>query len=207
MPHLERAGAQAEDLLDPAEDLVGEGDFVRSVHLGLDDVDRARAAVPDRTGGFKVVHRDQRRHGGIEHALRDLRTIEHDGVGIHVVPDIADQHEAASGQRQGAAVRGRVFAIEFQAPLEGLAALLEAGRQVAPHQAEPVAIDQHLVGRIDRRDAVFEILNGGNRRFHQDVGDAGPVGFAIALEGSMTISRWMPLLRSRIAVGWPGAPR
>ena len=41
-------GRQAEDVLDAAEQLAGERHLVRSVHLGLDDVDRPGAAVLPR---------------------------------------------------------------------------------------------------------------------------------------------------------------
>src|SRR5690606_24932843 len=42
---LQGVAGQAEDVLDAGEDLAGEGHFFRTVHLRLDDVDRAGAAV------------------------------------------------------------------------------------------------------------------------------------------------------------------
>ena len=88
------------------EEIVGEGDLVRPVHLGLDDIDRAGAAVAERALTFQVVDRDQRGDGGVEHGLGDLPAflVEH-RIGEHVVADIAHQHEAAPVQAQLAAVR------------------------------------------------------------------------------------------------------
>ena len=43
--HLQGVARQAEQVFDAREQLVGEGDLVRPVHLRLDDVDRAGAAV------------------------------------------------------------------------------------------------------------------------------------------------------------------
>jgi hypothetical protein len=44
---LDGAVGQAQQLLDAAEQLAGKGHFGRAVHLGLDDVDAAAAAVAD----------------------------------------------------------------------------------------------------------------------------------------------------------------
>ena len=59
-----------------------------------------------------------------------------------------------------------------------LAALLEIGGQRAVHQAERVAIDQHLVLGIDGGDAVFHVEDGGDRGLHHHVGDAGRIVLA-----------------------------
>ena len=59
-----------------------------------------------------------------------------------------------------------------------LAALVEIGRQRAVHQAERVAIDQHLVLGIDGCDAVLHVEDGGDGRFQHDVGDAGRIVLA-----------------------------
>ena len=55
--------------------------------------------------------------------------------------DVADQHQAAAGQAQLAAVRRPVDAVGLKAPLPPAPALLEARRERAAHQAEPVAVD------------------------------------------------------------------
>ena len=55
------------------------------------------------------------------------------------------------------------------------AALGKPRRQIAAHQAEPVAIHRHLVRAVDRRDGVLEIHDRGQGRFELDVGDASRV--------------------------------
>ena len=45
---LEGIARQAQQILDLGEQLAGEGGFLRPVHLGLDDVDRAGARVAAR---------------------------------------------------------------------------------------------------------------------------------------------------------------
>ena len=76
------------------------------------------------------------------------------------------------------AVRRLVDAVGVERARERLAALLEIGRQRAVHQAERVAIDQHLVFGIDRRDAVFHVQDGADGRFQDHVGDAGRIVLA-----------------------------
>ena len=76
------------------------------------------------------------------------------------------------------AVGGLVDTVGIECALQRLAALFEVGRQRAVHQAERVAIDQHLVFGIDRRDAVLHVENGGDRQFHDHVGDPGRIVLA-----------------------------
>ena len=125
------------------------------------------------------MDREQAGDRGIQDAFGDFRAlvVEH-GVGEHVMADIAHQQQAAAVQRQLLAVRRRVDAVRVERARQRLAALLEIGRQRAVHQAEPVAIDQHLVLGIDGGDAVFHVQDGGDRRFQDDVGDAGRIVLA-----------------------------
>ena len=81
-------------------------------------------------------------------------------------------------QRQLLAVGRLVDAVGVERALQRLAALLEIGRERAVHQAERVAIDQHLVLGIDGGDRVFHVENGGDRRFQDHVGDAGRIVLA-----------------------------
>ena len=76
------------------------------------------------------------------------------------------------------AVGGLVDAVGIERALERLAALLEIGGQRAVHQAERIAVDQHLVLGIDRRDAVFHVEDGRDRRFQDHVGDASRIVLA-----------------------------
>ena len=111
MPILRCVAGKPEHVLDGAEQLVGEGDLVGPVHLGLDDVDRAGAACCERALPLRSwiaiseVTAASRMLSGISGRLVEHR------VGEHVVADIAHQHEAAPVQAQLAAVRGRVDAV------------------------------------------------------------------------------------------------
>ncbi len=76
------------------------------------------------------------------------------------------------------AVGGLVNAVGVQRARQRLAALLEVGRQRAVHQAERIAIDQHLVLGVDGGDAVFHVEDGADGRFQDHVGDAGRIVLA-----------------------------
>ena len=76
------------------------------------------------------------------------------------------------------AVGRLVDAVGVERAFQRLAALLEIGGQRAVHQAERVAIDQHLVFGIDGGDRVFHVEDGRDRRFQDDVGDAGRIVLA-----------------------------
>ena len=104
------------------------------------------------------------------------------------------------------AVGRLVDAVGVERALECLAALLEIGRQRAVHQAERVAIDQHLVLGIDRGDAVFHVEDGDDRRFQDHIGDAGRIVLADRWPRSILSSICMPLLTSRIADGAAASP-
>jgi hypothetical protein len=94
---LERVRRQAEDLLDAAEQFGGEGNFLGTVLLGLDDVDRAGAAVVERAVGVadrEAVDRAGAGDLGVEDALGNLVAVgvEDRGVG-HEVADVADEQQ------------------------------------------------------------------------------------------------------------------
>ena len=122
------------------------------------------------------MHRDQRGDRGIQQALRRLaaRRIEH-RIGVHVVTDVAHQHQAAARQRKRAAIRRGVFAIGGQAARDRAAVLVEGLGQCAAHQAEPVAIGRHLVLGIDAGDRVLAVLDRGDRGLQHHVGNTGRI--------------------------------
>ena len=177
---LDGVGRQAQHLLDMVEDLVGEGHFLGPVHLGLDDVDGAFGGVAGATGLLQVVHGDEHRAHGVDHAFgRFPAFLVQDGGAGHEVADVAHQHERAALQRQLTLAVGRgVDAIGVQAAGEGLAALADFLGEVALHQAQPVAVDVGLVLTVDGRDGVLAVHDGGDGRFHHHVGHAGRVGLA-----------------------------
>ena len=109
---LDGVRGHAERLLDAAENLDGERDLVRPVHLRLDDIDRAGAGIGAAAGGPDVVQGGQRRHHRVHDAFRHLVAVAVEDRRIgHEVADIAHQHQRAAGQRQRAAVRRGVGAV------------------------------------------------------------------------------------------------
>ena len=156
------------------EDRIGECRLLGAVHLRLDHIDRAGAAVARALGLLQVVdgagHRDHRVHQPLG---RGLPVLAHD-IGGHQMAHVAHQEQGAPLQRHGAAIGAGDGAVTLQAAGHDLAALLEALGQVALHQAQPVAIDADLVLGIDGGDAVLAILDGRQRRLQHDI--AQPAG-------------------------------
>ncbi len=77
-----------------------------------------------------------------------------------------------------AAVRSRVDAVGVHRAGEGLAALGDLLGEGAVHEVQPVAVADHLVVGVDRRDGVLEVHDRGHRGLQQQVLDAGRVGRA-----------------------------
>ena len=174
--HLQGARRHAQQLLDATEQLVGEGHFERPVHLRFDDIDAAGARV---AATLEVMQGDQAGHHRIEDALGNLMAFAIDDRRVaHQMADIAHEQQRAAVQGQFAAIGGGVDAIGVEAPGDALAALVQLLGQVALHQAQPVAVDQHLVGGIDGGHRVLAVHDGGQRRFHQHVLHPGGVGAA-----------------------------
>ena len=188
MPSLHGVCRQPEQGFDPREQFTCESDFLRAVHLGLDDVDRPRARIADavRAVALEVVDGD----GGRDHRVEDafgnfLAAAVQDGRIGHEVADVAHEQQRAAVQRDLAAGSLRagaetrlVLAVRVQAAGERLAALGDLLRQRALQDAQPVAVRQHLVLRIHHGHRVLEVQDGGQRRFDAHVGDAGGVGLA-----------------------------
>jgi hypothetical protein len=108
----------------------------------------------------------------------------------HQVADVAHQHEAAAGQSERAAVGRGIGAIGVEPPLDGPAALLQRRREVALHEAEPVAIDRDLVLGIDRRDRILAVHDRGDRSLQHHVGDPGRVVLAdrmVAIDADLDV--------------------
>ena len=158
---------QLEEFLDPTEQFVGKGNLRRTVHLRLDDIDAATTGI---ALALQVVARDQRGHHRIENSLGDFVAglVENRGVG-HQVPHVAHEQQGAAMEDHRLAVAASVFAVGVQAAGDGLAALLELVDQRTLHQAQPVAIDDHLVVGIDRRDGVLTVHDGRKRRLDQQI--------------------------------------
>ena len=123
-----------------------------------------------------IVQRDQRGEGGIEHTFRRRLpvAVEHAFV-RHQMPDVTDEHEAAARQRERLAIRRGVAAIGREPARERLAVFLKRLDERSVAEAEPIAISGDLVKWIDRGDRVFQIHDGGDCRFEDDVGNAGGI--------------------------------
>jgi hypothetical protein len=146
-----------------------EGDFLGSVHLGLDDVHAARAAVAQGAQFLQVVQGHEAGDHGVEDAFLDLLAVQKHGVRGHEVADVAYEQHAAAGQDQGGTIRRGVLTVGIQAALDGFAALGEVGRQVASQEAEPVGVGLGLVLAVHRRDGVLEVHDGGHGGFQYHV--------------------------------------
>ena len=164
---LEGGLRQAEHVFDPAEQLGGERDLVGTVHLRLDDVDGPGAAVDQRAVGVTLLESVDRRRAGEERvhdAFEHLVALGvHDRVVGHQVTHVADEQQRASGQHELAAVRGGVVAVLVEHPGERAAVLVHLGGQVAPVQAQPIAVGADFVVGVDGRHRVLEVDDGGHR--------------------------------------------
>ena len=144
------------------------------MHLRLDDVDAAGAAVLELAEALQVVEGAEARDRGVQNALEHFVAIGvQDGVRGHQMAHVAYQQQTASGENQRFAVRCRELSVRSQGAMNRFAAFLERLLQLAGHQAQPVAIDGGFVFGIHCRHRIFAILNGGDGGFQQHVLDAG----------------------------------
>ena len=126
------------------------------------------------------MHCNQRRHHRIHQAFANFAAfaVMHGGVG-HQVSHITHQHQRTAFEGDLSVAIRRGVATVFGHPTgHGFTALLECFRQIALHQAEPVAIGQHLILGIHRSDTVFAIHNGRKRGFDDHIGDTCGIIFA-----------------------------
>ena len=115
---------------------------------------------------------------GIQNGFRHFRAIQLHRINHHVMANIAHQHHGTPMQRDGATGRALKHAIRVQAAHHGLATLIEARFQIAAHQAKPIAIHSNLVFRIHGGDGILAILDGGQRAFQGNIGNARRIGLA-----------------------------
>ena len=170
--HLQRVAGEVQRILHPGEELIGPGHFLRPVHFRLHDIDAAMARIAHR---LHIMQGDGHGAHGVQNGLGRLGAVKLHRIRHHVVAHIAHQHHRTAMQGQAAAGGGGINAVGIEPARHDLAALLEAGFERAIHQAEPVAIDLHLIRGIDGGDAVLAILNGGQRRFQHQIGHAGQI--------------------------------
>ena len=177
--HFQGVASQAQDVLDASEQGVRERHLLRPMHLRLHNINTTRSAVLDMSLAIQVVHRDQGGNGRVQKSFRDFPPgrIQH-RIRVHMMPDIADQHDAASGQPKRSARRLGVLPIGVQLAGHHPPGFFERVLQGAIHQAKPVAVGEHLVVRIDGCDGVLAILDRRQRRFQHQIGHAGGIVLA-----------------------------
>ena len=176
---LQGVARQAEDVLDAAEQLVGEGGFFRTVHLRLDDIHAAGAAVLAAGVAVQVMNGDQAGEQTVLDAFRHfVAVLVEDRIVGHQVADVAHEQQRAAVQGQFGTVGPGVDAVRVHGAGEGAAALADFLGQVAFHQAQPVAVDHYLVVGVDRGDRILAVHDGGEGGFHQHVLHACGIGLA-----------------------------
>ena len=161
------------------ENFIGKRHFVRPVHFWFYNINAGRARIADRAGAAQIVHRDQNADRRVHQAFGNFSAgaVER-SVGIHVMADVADQHQAATMQAQLPAGGRAVNAIRPQPTLDDAIAFGEARRQRAVHQAKPIAINEDLVLRINGGNGIFHVDDGGDCSFNHQIGDARRISFA-----------------------------
>mmetsp|Transcript_26983 Transcript_26983/g.68485 ORF Transcript_26983/g.68485 Transcript_26983/m.68485 type:complete len:472 (-) Transcript_26983:925-2340(-) len=159
-PHLDRLVGEPEGLLGAAEELRGQGDLLGAVHLGLDKVHGAGAAVLEAWAVHQVVLGAKGSYKRVEKVLGDLLAVVRDGIGIDVEPNVAHQQDHTAGEGEGAPRGGGVDAVGVHAAHDGLAALVHRGREGAAHQAVPITVARDLVLGVDGGDRVFTVSDG-----------------------------------------------
>ena len=107
----------AEGVFHPAEQVIGKGRFLRTVHLRFDDIHRPGAAVTEFALALEVMDGNQTGDQGIENAFRHLGPVpvQHRVVG-HQVADVTDQEQTAPRQGQLTAARGLIGAVGVEPP-------------------------------------------------------------------------------------------
>ena len=176
---LDGIGRQPQRGLYPGKYLIRKGDFLGPVHLGFNHIDRARDRVAHTVSLLQIVHRDKRGHHRVHQPFADLQPVAVQNGGVrHQVTHVAYQHQRPPLKRQRTAVRGGVVAIAVHLARHLLATLFERLGQVAPHQAQPVAIGDNLVFGVHSGNAIFAIHDRRHRGFQQHISHARRIGFA-----------------------------
>ena len=146
------------------------------MHFGLHDIHVTSARIQPLAAN--IMDRNGRCAEGIQNRLRHFSAIQRDCIGHHVVAHITHQHHGTPMQRQLPTRWALKDAVRVQAAHYGFAALVKTRFQIAAHQAKPIAIDSDLVFGINGGDGILAILNGGQRTFQGNIGNARRIGLA-----------------------------
>ena len=181
---LEGMSAKPQRVFHPQKQLIGQRHLLRAVQLGLDDIDRARAAVAVAAIAQDIMFGRERRHHRVQHGFRDRPAGLKHGRGVEVRADIARQHQAAARQGHCLAVWPDIIAIRGHGALHGLAVFFNRARQIAAHQPQPVAINGELVGAIHRGDRVLAVHDRGDCGFNMNIVNPGVIPPANKITGA-----------------------
>jgi hypothetical protein len=147
MPSFDVGLGQSEQCFHAAEQFAGKGHLGRPVHLGLDDVDAAAAAVADAVwpkaglGRLQIVQRDRGGDHGVHDPLGDLASVfaPQDRRVAHQVADVVHEQQRSAVQHHVLAARAGVAAVRDQAAGEAGGALAHLLGQRALQDVQPVA--------------------------------------------------------------------
>ena len=92
------------------------------------------------------------------------------------MPNIPDQQNTTAWESQLLPGRICIHAIWRHLSRHHATIFLETFLEVAPHQPEPVSINQRLVFRVYCRHRILTVLNRCESGFHDDVFDRGWMG-------------------------------
>ncbi len=187
--------------------LVGKGHFVRPVHLRLDDVDRARLRVAAvalsmsctaisaviiasiRPSGTSLPSRS--RIAGLVIRWPTLRT----SIRARALTEISPPSGAVN------------VASGLSARVKVLPPFRHLRREIALHQAEPVAVGEHLVLGVDAGDRILAIHDRRNGAFEPHIGKAGLIARADRMGAVEHELDMQPVVDQQHRVGRLGSPR
>jgi hypothetical protein len=86
------------------------------------------------------------------------------------MPHVPDEHQRPPLHDDLAPVRPGVDEVGRQPPRDLAPALHEGVGKIAPHQPQPVAVGQHLVGGVHAGDRILAVHDGRHGRFQPHVG-------------------------------------
>ena len=177
--HFQGITWQIQSIFNATKQFIGERHFFRAVHFWFYDVNRAGARITSGGITFEVVDSNHGSDITIHNAFRNFIAVFVDNGWVsHQVTNVTHEQQAAAMQRQFRTIWRGINAIRVHSASKGFAAFSDRFGQVAFHQAQPVAVHQGFVSRIDRSHGIFAVHNSGQGCFHNNVIHASRVGFA-----------------------------
>ena len=123
------------------------------------------------------MQRDYRIDQTVDQMLGNLLAVEKNGVARHQQANITHEHQGAALEGELGTIRLFIGPIRIQRAGDGFAIFLQPFGEITFHEAEPVAVNGNLIFGIHGSNGILAIHDGGERRFEDDIGDAGFVEF------------------------------